>query len=194
MNWTIEAKVLPLAHFGGHLYLEIFDPEGKRVCQINGLSYSHRFNKIVPMGIPGDQLKAYVCNRTILGVTSGYNRDNHPHKGYVIYKGSEEDIQKIITATKDLSVQFNDEGFLYNVLSFNSNTVFSSMLQKISEIVDIDQKAVRKAIAIRLITPGVKTDVINGRQNLTDLFNGNKQRLKRKAPPKPAAKNKNFKK
>jgi len=185
MSWTIEAKVLPIVGLGGHLYLEIFNDKGERATQINGLSVCRKTNKIISIGKPGDKLKAYVSNDTILATTSGFNRDNHPHEGHVIYEGTKDEIMDIIQKTKELAEEFNSKDFLYQVLSFNSNTVFSAMVHRISQIVTIDQEAVDKTIALRAITPGVKPKLISKQQSLSQVFNTGKKAQKPKRPPSP---------
>jgi len=98
MSWTIEAKVQPLVGIAGHLYLDIFDDEGKRVVQINGFSFSDRTNKITSIGTPEDKLKAYVTDKVVLVETSGRDRDHQPHDGHVIFSGKKEDVLEVIAA------------------------------------------------------------------------------------------------
>lgn len=175
MSWTIEAKILPIAGLGGHLYLDIFDDKGTRIAQINGLSACRKTDKIISVGKPGDKLKAYVSDKIILATTARFNRDNHPHKGHVIFSGTKDEIMDIIEQTKKLAIEFNTQNFLYQIFSFNSNTVFSAMVHKISQIVPINQEAVRKTIALKAITPGVKSKLIHKQQSLADVFNKGKK-------------------
>ena len=187
MSWTIEAKVQPLVGIAGHLYLDIFDDEGKRVVQINGFSFSDRTNKITSIGTPEDKLKAYVTDKVVLVETSGRDRDHQPHDGHVIFSGKKEDVLEVIAALKELAEEFNEKDFLYRAFSFNSNTVFSAMVHRISQIVPVDMEAVDKTIALQKITPGVKTKLLRNQTSLTEVFNqGEKGSGKTPRPPKPA--------
>jgi len=187
MAWTIEAKVLPLVGVAGHLYLDIFDDEGKRVVQINGFSFSSTGNKITAVGKPTDKLKAYVTNKVVLSETVGFDRDHHPHEGYVIFSGTKDEVQEVVKQLKELADEFNAKDFFYRAFSFNSNTVFSAMVHKISQIVPIDHEAVDKAIALKKITPGIKRKLLRNQTSLTKVFNdGWKGRGARHKPPKPS--------
>lgn len=187
MAWTIEAKVQPCAGFAGHLYLDIFDDAGKRVVQINGFSFCDKTNKITPIGTPKDKLKAYVSDRIVLAETAGLDRDHQPHRGHVIFSGTKEDVLEVIDKLKELAEEFNSKDFLYRVFSFNSNTVFSAMVHKISQIVPVDMTAVDKTIALKKITPGVKPKLLRNQTSLTEVFNkGKKGRGAGPKPPKPA--------
>jgi uncharacterized protein YqgV (UPF0045/DUF77 family) len=187
MPWTIEAKVQPFAGFAGHLYLDIFDDAGKRVVQINGFSFCDKTKKITPIGTPQDKLKAYVTNKVVLAETSGLDRDHQPYGGHVIFSGTKEEVLEVIDRLKELAEEFNSKNFLYRVFSFNSNTVFSAMVHKISQIVPVDMEAVDKTIALKKITPGVKRKLMRNKTSLTEVFNkGKKSRGTKPKPPKPS--------
>jgi len=187
MAWTIEAKVLPLVGVAGHLYLDIFDDEGNRVVQINGFSFSSKGNKITAVGKPTDKLKAYVSDKVVLVETCAFGREDHPHKGHVIFSGKKDEVLEVIEQLKELAEEFNSKDFFYRAFSFNSNTVFSAMVHKISQIVPINHEAVDKAIALKKITPGIKPKLLRRQTSLTELFNkGWKGSRQKKKPPKPA--------
>lgn len=187
MPWTIEAKVQPLLGVAGHLYLDIFDDEGKRVVQINGFSFCDKMNKITAIGTPEDKLRAYVSEKVVLMETARLDRDHQPHSGHVIYSGTKDEVLEVIDQLKELAEEFNEKDFFYRAFSFNSNTVFSAMVHKISQIVPIDMEAVDKTIALQKITPGVKTSLLRNKTSLTEVFNkGEKTGDKPPKPPKPS--------
>ncbi len=192
MVCTIEAKVLPLAHLGGHLYLEVFNDEGKRIAQINGLSVSSKTNEIIPIGRPWDNLKAYVSNNILLAGTRNGNRDSHPHKGYTVCSGTKDEVENAVRQAAKLAKTFNDRHFLYGIFNFNSNTVFSAMLHEVGKTLTVDHEAVNKAVAMRSITPGIKQDLITHKQSIDSVFKegrtGTRQKpsdAKQSRPKKP---------
>jgi hypothetical protein len=162
MVWTIEAKLLPFAGISGHLYIEMFDDNGARVCQINGLAITPSTMKPRSIGRPGGLLNAFVGN-FVLPSSENATRDHHPNKGRVLFRGNEEDIAKAIEAAKKEAVYINQLDLPYNLLKLNSNSVFMKMVDTLSTVVDINQQAVEEMRGITKILPG-----INGK--ITDQF------------------------
>ena len=154
MVWTIEAKVLPLAGISGHLYIDIFDDRGIRVCQINGLATHPTTLQPRSIGMPGDLLKAYVGNLILTPEDS--TRDRHPHQGRVLFRGNREDIVTAIRAAQKAEAQVNALNLPYRVMSLNSNSVFMHMVEALSAVVAIDQQAVNEMRRIRPILPGIQ--------------------------------------
>jgi len=162
MVWTIEAKMLPLVGISGHLYIDIFDDNGARVCQINGLATNPLNLKPRDIGLPGDLLKAYL-GTLVLGGTENATRDHHPHKGRVLFRGDKKDIIKAIEAAIKAADYINQLDVPYRVLTINSNSVFTHIVKAISTVVDLDQQALKEAYGLKKFLPGV-----NGK--ITDEF------------------------
>jgi hypothetical protein len=172
MVWTIEAKILPLVGVSGHLYLEIFDDNGVRICQINGLATDPKNGRPNDIGLPGDLLRAYVGN-FVLGDTTKATRDNHPHEGRVLFQGDAVDMFKAIDAAKKAADYINQMEVPYRLLRLNSNSVFSHMVKAMSVVIPIDKQALKEVCGLKKILPGV-----NGK--ITDKF---KDAASKKTPP-----------
>lgn len=153
MHWTIEVKILPIAAVSGHLYLEIFDDKGQRVRQINGFACDPVTGQQKSVGVVGDFLRAYVDDSYVL--CAGYNRDNHPHDGRVIYKGDEAGIRRAIKAMEEAAVKINAQNLSYWLFTQNSNSVFMHMLDVMEGQLPIDRKAVGEMLNSRILLPGI---------------------------------------
>ena len=182
MVWTIEAKVLPLVGISGHLYIDIFDDRGIRVCQINGLATNPTTLQPRSMGVPGDLLKAYVG--TFILTPEGSTRDRHPHPGRVLFQGNREDIMKAIRAAQKAEVQVNQLNLPYRVLSLNSNSVFMHMVEALSSVIAIDQQAVNEMRRIKPILPGIQGKIADHFQDAARKDTPS-QTPKKQPPPPP---------
>jgi len=173
MSWTIEVKNLPLVGVSGHLYLEIFDGAGNRVLQVNGLATNPATQKPRDIGLPGDFLKAYVSNTQILSDTIGATRDNHPHKGTVLFRGTQQDIAKAIKAIEKAADQINKLNLRYNFLLQNSNSVFMHIVDVLSDVIPIDFPSLEAARGLKPIFPGINKQIAGrgGYQSMKERFN-----------------------
>lgn len=174
MAWTLEAKILPLVGVSGHLYLEVFDDAGKRVCQMNGLATNPKTNQPREIGLPGDKLKAYV-DGVILSTTQGSDRDHHPHEGRVLFRGDEADVRRAAVAMRAAAKRINALDLPYQLLSLNSNSVFMNMVDAVSEVLPIDKKAVQEMTSMMLALPGVRNHITQA-----DV-----EKVRRTKPPRP---------
>lgn len=191
MTWTVEAKLLPLVGVSGHLYIEIFDDNGNRALQINGLATNRATQQPRYMGLPGDSLKAYVSNTLILGDTAGATRDYHPHKGQILFAGSQQDIVKVVKAAEEAAKNINQLDLSYLLLAQNSNSIFMHMIDAISSVIPVDFQAVESVCRLKPVLPGINKEIA-GKGNFKSLrerFNkaGAKkpQQFNRKNPPRP---------
>lgn len=158
MICTIEAKILPLAGVSGHLYLEVFDENGCRIAQINGLATDKKTLETKSVGFPGDLLKTHVSDSHILASTASSRRENHRHEGCVLFSGTREEIDRALTAAQKRAAELNTLDLPYKLLSLNSNTVFMEMVKAIAKEVDLDWKALKAVTEMRLSFPGLATD------------------------------------
>ncbi len=182
MKCTIEAKILPLVGVSGHLYLEIFDEKGDRLCQINGLATDSKTGKTKSMGLhPEDLIKAYISDDCgiVLAASARCARDSHHHQGCVLFEGSREDVMKALDAMRVRAAELNAENAPYKLLSLNSNTIFSEMVKAAAGVIDIDGKALSKLTSSRPL-PGVSTDF-----NKAVAAHREKPAGKKPRPPKP---------
>ncbi len=156
MVWTIEAKILPLAGMFGHMYLEVFGNDGQRISQINGIAVCRETGKTKAMGSSKDLLKAYMGDKFTLANTADASRDNHPHKGVVIFEGTEQEVKSILEIIRDRAVLINKTGVPYNLTKCNSNSVFSALIEVIKDKgYKINQKELKKLISFPTIVPGI---------------------------------------
>ena len=179
MKCTIEVKMLPLVGVSGHLYLEIFDETGKRICQVNGLATDAKTGKTKSMGFPGDVIKAYLSDDCgiILAASARCSRDDHNHVGRVIFEGTREEIDQVIKAMRVRAAEINKVAAPYKIFSLNSNTVFREMVEVAAHIVRIDRAALAEMANSRPL-PGVATD-------FNKAMKGLKENPKAPKPPKP---------
>lgn len=184
MNCTIEAKVLPLAGgLSGHLYLEVFDDCGKRIAQINGFATDKATGQTKAVGFPGDLLKAHVSETHILASTAECAREEHVHRGIVLFRGTAEDILRALAAAQKRASEINAQDLPYKLLSFNSNTVFMEMVRAIGGAVAIDWEAVESVGMLKLSFPGLSTDF----NKAVEVFRQEKNAPKGKRPSPPSA-------
>lgn len=176
MNCTIEAKILPLVGLSGHLYLEVFDETGLRISQINGLATDSKTGKVKSIGVPSDVIKVYISrdDGILLGVSHRCNRDNHGHKGCVLFEGAREEVDDALDAMRKRAAEINFEHASYRLLSLNSNTVFSEMVRAAQKVLPLDLKALSVLLKSKVVLPGVSTD-----------FNNAVSALKKSPKPKP---------
>lgn len=152
MVWTIEAKIFPIQYgftLGSHLYIEIFDDAGNRVLQINGLAAIRETGEFKPDGDPSNQLMSNVSTEPddfYIGTSQFATRDNYPYDGEVIFSGTEAQINEAINQIVAATDYINNQNYSYGLLTFNSNTVFSGLIQAMSQAVSIDQQAVQNVI------------------------------------------------
>ena len=139
--------------------------------QANGFAVCPKSDQILSVGKPTDNLRAFVCDKRILREAAECTRDQHLHRGHVIYTGSKAEIENVITHLKKGADEFNRQGFKYNVVSLNSNTVFSALIRQMQDIVEIDTEAVFKTVALRKVTPGIDANLITRERHLRTLFN-----------------------
>lgn len=184
MTWTIEAKLLPLVGISGHLYLEIFDDKGNRVTQINGFAADPKTHKAHQIGLPGHVLQAFVTPPVILDETTGATRDNHPHQGQVLYKGTQQDIEKAIAAFEKAAVEINKLNLPYKVFSQNSNSVFMYMVDVLSTALPIRLDGIQKLYDSKWYLPGVNQQILGrgGYESLKKRFNEAAQKKPARAP------------
>lgn len=158
MNWTIEAKILPLvAGLTGHLYLEVFDSHGHRVAQINGLATDPKTNRPRPMGQNGDVLRIYIDNQWTLHGTAKAMRDKHPHEGRILFSGTEEEVRRALDVVEIFAKEVNTQNVPYVLLGTNSNTAFVALVEVIEKAVPVDRVAFDQMTHIRKVMPGVRS-------------------------------------
>jgi hypothetical protein len=156
MKWTIEAKVLPLvAGISGHLYLEVFDAAGQRVCQINGLATNPKTMQPRAMGIAGDLLKVYFTLGGYLSATVDATQVRHPHKGRVLFSGDRKDAMAAVDAMRTEARRINAADVPYVLLGTNSNTVFMHLVDAMATVVPVDMAAVEDMKKIKRVLPGI---------------------------------------
>lgn len=160
MAWTIEAKIYPVTRLGAHLYLEIFDDDGKRVTQLNGLATDRKTGKSRSVGIPGDALNVYSGRKFVLHDTVNATRDTHPHEGRVLFSGSKEGARKALAAATREARAVNRADLSYKLWSQNSNTVFCRLVEAMAKAVPVDMDAARELAAVKKITPGLKEEFV----------------------------------
>ncbi len=160
MAWTIEAKIYPVTRLGAHLYIEMFDDDGKRVTQLNGLATDRATGKSRSVGLPGDALKVYFGREVVLHDTVNATRDTHPHEGRVLFSGSKEDARKALAAAAHEALAVANEDLSYKLWSQNSNTVFCRLVEAMAKAVPLDMDAVRDIAAVKKITPGLKEEFV----------------------------------
>jgi hypothetical protein len=162
MQCTIEVKILPLV-VASHLYLEIFDAQGKRIAQVNGFAVGRVSGKSKSVGVPGDGLRAFVGMDAVLGVTARCTREQHCHDGRVIFSGSRADVDKILQAMQEKAHEINQLKLPYQLLSLNSNTVFSQMVNVVRAHGAVDEQKLAEMVG-RFPAPGFRNDFEKTRQ------------------------------
>lgn len=157
--FSIEAKIFPLIGVSGHLYLEVFDEAGKRLLQVNGFATDKVTGKIKTFGRPfGDKLLVVADGHTVLAGTLGATRDNHPHKGCVLFSGNRDDIDKALAALGQKAREINTKNPAYEILTQNSNTVFMHMVAGLADVLPIDLVMLGAFIHSKPYLPGIKGD------------------------------------
>ncbi len=172
MAWTIEAKVFDIEAFGitvgNHLYFEVWDENGDRVYQINGHAEKSS-GTITPVGEVGDGLKAFYNNH-YLNNTINYTKSTSSDAGVIVFEGSQQDVNDIMTDVISAINDINSNTFTYAPTprydQHNSNSVFDGILRVIEASNSNVSDDVREALEPHItFSPGVERDIFNGDPN-----------------------------
>jgi hypothetical protein len=160
MTFTIEAKQHPLLKTRiGHLYIEMWDAQGNRLEQINGLATDRVTGAAKRVGLPHNQLRAYLNLRdNVWPFGTGNTQATNTHQGAVLFQGSREDVEKALAAAAETAERINTADFAYNLLArsgYNSNSVFNTIALAMQRALpEIQDGTIIKARRLGLSNPG----------------------------------------
>ena len=159
MTYSIHVKILPLTVFSGHAYLELFDKNGQRVCQINGFATDVVSQKSKAVGAPWDQIKVYISKQSILAVTAHSSASQHVHKGFVLAEiEDDQKLQTLLNALQKRADEINQRQLRYKLLSQNSNAVFAEMVLVIATHLALNpDELFAKTLSIQPFLPGLQS-------------------------------------
>lgn len=168
-EWIIEAKRFPISGgIAGHLYFEIWKPDGTRFAQINGLATDRVTG--IPNAVGGleDQIKLWTndiiptFSNPFHILNSGVSQSTNMHDGMIIFSGSEQDIISAFLQIESMKEFFNAQDYDYSLLSFNSNSVFSGVAKVLEDVLNIDPQILEDAKDLGPTissNPGKNTDI-----------------------------------
>lgn len=194
MVWTIEARQFGL--FGGnefgHLYIEVWDSNNKRIDQLNGLCFNpdlrNGLGDVDPAGMPyitNDEIRGFSLlndDQDIFGsldknirenvYSLGDDRSGNTDPSVVLFQGTEQQVLKALDyayeAMKYINAQHLDYSPVPNLSApfievYNSNSFFLAMVKAMSQAVTIDQDDFDAAKELGSISnPGVGLDIFQG--------------------------------
>lgn len=179
MVWTIEAKVLPIGEgipvveyplgLAGHLYFEVWNDSGERVYQINGMATSRTEldingnRKVEYAGWYNDQIVGYTDK--VLYSTSTATQSTHPHDGVVLFQGTQAEVEAAVGEAAKAIQWINDQNYDYDLfgqIGFNSNSVFSGVLEAMDSVLSIPTNLIdaAKSLGSLGINPGVGQEIL----------------------------------
>jgi Ca2+-binding RTX toxin-like protein len=150
MAWKIEARELPVAGLGTHLYIEMWDDAGNRYKQMHGYWTDPVSGQPSTSGDDSGLIKGY--NNLVLNSTLGSTPSNHPHAGTTLFDGSEVQVKEAFRYASSAVEYINAQNYSYTLLGagslssngtkFNSNNVFSTLVDAVQLAVPINQSIV----------------------------------------------------
>jgi trimeric autotransporter adhesin len=150
MAWKIEARELPVAGLGTHIYIEMWDGSGNRYKQIHGYWTDPISGQPLTSGNDSGLIKGYT--NLVLNSTLGATPSNHPHAGTTLFNGSEVQVKDAFKYASSVIEYINSQNYSYTLLGagslsssgtkFNSNNVFSTLVDAMQLASPINQSII----------------------------------------------------
>lgn len=189
MAWKIFAKREIIVNAGiedfGHLYIEIQNDTNQKIKQLHGYPYDPTTNTWRRAGYPlnsDDIIQGRILPDNQREMTAGVN-----DQSVLLYSGTQANVEKAVAYAQSALVYVNAYKYDYTTFGadaisdtlFNSNNVFSTIVDAMQQIIPIPQSAVDDIENYRIFLPPNPGAGIN-------MFRGNEWRPLDRVPNRDA--------